>query len=168
MPSVVIGFLIALWLAPIIERWILAFFASLVVVPVTFVVFMAVWQLLRRSHWAKRVENGYEFLVVLPVLLVGVGIAVYLATPLETWFFGGNFRRRRGGRLGHRNAQFREHFRRYAQVAQKRRLMQRSYAPNRTVDVCAFFDQLTNFIRFAALKGEVKRRLGKTPADQKA
>lgn len=93
VPSVVIGFLIALWLAPVIERWILAFFTSLIAVPVTFVVFMAVWQLLRRFDWARRVENGYEFLVVLPVLLVGVGIAVYLATPLETWFFGGNFRR---------------------------------------------------------------------------
>ena len=62
-------------------------------VPVMFVVFMVLWQLLRRFDWARRVENGYEFLVVLPVLLVGVGIAVCLATPLETWFFGGNFRR---------------------------------------------------------------------------
>ena len=93
VPSVVIGFLIALWLAPIIETWLLAFFTSLLVVPATFVVFMAVWQLLRRSDWARRVENGYEFLVVLPVLLLGVGIAVCLATPLEAWCFGGNLRR---------------------------------------------------------------------------
>ena len=93
VPSVVIGFLIALWLAPIIERWALAFFTSLIVVPATFVIFMVLWQLLRRLDWTRRVENGYEFLVVLPVLLVGVGIAVCLATPLETWCFGGNFRR---------------------------------------------------------------------------
>ena len=53
VPSVVIGFLIALWLAPIIERWILAFFASLVAVPATFVVFMVVWQLVRRFDWAQ-------------------------------------------------------------------------------------------------------------------
>jgi phosphate transport system permease protein len=92
VPSVVIGFLIALWLAPIIETWLLAFFTSLLVVPMTFVAFMAAWQLLRRYDWARRVENGYEFLVVLPVLLVGVGIAVCLASPLETLFFGGNFR----------------------------------------------------------------------------
>lgn len=93
VPSVVIGFLIALWLAPIIGHWILAFFASLIVVPATFVVFMAAWQLLRRFHWAKRVENGYEFLIVLPVLLGGVGLAVCLAAPLEAWFFDGNFQR---------------------------------------------------------------------------
>lgn len=93
VPSVVIGFLIALWLAPIIERWILAFFTSLIAVPATFVVFMAVWQLLRQFDWARRIETGYEFLVVLPVLVVGVGLAVCLAAPLETWCFDGNFRR---------------------------------------------------------------------------
>ena len=92
VPSVVIGFLIALWLAPIIERSILAFFLSLVTVPATFVAFMILWQVVRRFDWAKRVETGYEFLVVLPVLLAGVGVAVYLAGPLETALFGGNFR----------------------------------------------------------------------------
>ena len=93
VPSVVIGFLIALWLAPLIERWILVFFTSLIAVPATFVVFMVLWQLIRRFDWARRVENGYEFLVVLPVLLLGVVVAVCLTTPLETWLFDGNFRR---------------------------------------------------------------------------
>jgi phosphate transport system permease protein len=93
VPSVVIGFLIALWLAPIIERGILTFFISLVSLPTTFVVFMAVWQAMRRFDWARRVENGYEFLVVLPVLLLGVGIAICLTAPTETWLFEGNFRR---------------------------------------------------------------------------
>jgi phosphate transport system permease protein len=92
VPSVVVGFLIALWLAPIIETWLFAFFLSLIAVPATFVVFMALWQLVRRFDWARRVENGYEFLAVLPILLLGVGIAVGLAPPLESWFFHGNFR----------------------------------------------------------------------------
>lgn len=92
VPSVVIGFLIALWLAPLIERWILAFFLSLIAVPLTFIAFLALWQLVRRFDWARRVENGYEFLVAFPVLLTGAAISACLAVPLETWLFGGHFR----------------------------------------------------------------------------
>ncbi len=92
IPSVVIGFLIALWLAPIIERWILAVFASFVTIPLVFVLFMVLWQLLRWSDWAKRIENGYEFLAMLPVLVAGVGLAVLLVPTLEQWLFAGNFR----------------------------------------------------------------------------
>jgi phosphate transport system permease protein len=93
VPSVVIGFLIALWLAPIIERWVLAGFISLIVVPITLVGFVAIWRLLRRFDWTKRVENRFEFLVIWPVLILGAGLAVWLTGPIETWLFEGNFRR---------------------------------------------------------------------------
>ena len=92
VPSVVIGFLIALWLAPIIERWVFAFLLSLLTLPLMFVAFLCLWQFLRRMDWTKRVESGYEFLVVVPVLLAGAALAVWLAGPLEAQFFGGNFR----------------------------------------------------------------------------
>lgn len=91
LPSVVIGFLVALWLAPLMQQWIVAFFASLVFVPATFVVFMAFWQRLRRFDWARRAETGYEFLVLLPVLLAGVGLAAVAAPWLENALFGGSF-----------------------------------------------------------------------------
>ncbi len=92
VPSVVLGFLVALWLAPIVERWILAVFASLVTIPLTFVLFMACWQWLRRYDWAKRVETGYEFIVLVPVILLGAVLAVWAVGPLEAWLFGGNFK----------------------------------------------------------------------------
>ena len=37
VPSVVLGFLVGLWLAPLIDDWLLAFFLSLVAVPLVFV-----------------------------------------------------------------------------------------------------------------------------------
>ena len=92
VPSVVLGFLAALWLAPIVERWILACFAGMVTLPLVFAIFMLVWQLVRKYDWAKRAENGYEFLVIAPVLLAGAGLAAALAGPLENLLFGGNFR----------------------------------------------------------------------------
>jgi phosphate transport system permease protein len=93
VPSVVIGFLAALWLAPFLERWVLAAFACVVTVPLAFLCFLAVWQGARESNWAKRVEGGYEFLVLLPVLAAGVGLAALLTGPLEQGLFDGDFRR---------------------------------------------------------------------------
>lgn len=92
IPSVVIGFLIVLWLAPIIERWILAVFASMATVPLAFVVFMLGWQVLRKHDWAKRIETGYEFLVMIPVLVVGFGLAAAAVPFLEEALFSGNFK----------------------------------------------------------------------------
>ncbi len=92
IPSVVLGFLVALWLAPIVERWVLAVFLALVTLPAVFVGFMAGWQAVRRYDWAKRIENGYEFLVLVPVILLGVALAAWLTPHVESSVFGGNFR----------------------------------------------------------------------------
>ena len=76
----------------IVASSILAFFVCLFTVPAAFAAFLLLWQLLRRWQWTRRVENGYEFLVLFPVLLLGVGLAAWLAGPIEMRFFGGNFR----------------------------------------------------------------------------
>jgi len=91
IPSVVLGFLVALWLAPIAQQWILAVFLGLVTLPAALVAFLAAWQIVRRWNWAKRLENGYEFLLLAPVLLAGVTLAALLAPPVESLLFGGNF-----------------------------------------------------------------------------
>jgi len=92
VPSVVIGFIIALWLAPILERRLLVFFLGLVTLPAAFAIFMLLWQQLRYFDRIRRMENGYEFIAILPALLVGCALAYYLAEPFESLCFGGNFR----------------------------------------------------------------------------
>ena len=92
VPSVVIGFLILLWLAPLMGKWLVAVFASLVTIPAAFLVFMAFWQAVRKYDWAKRIEHGYEFLVLVPVIVAGAALACALAGPIETGFFHGNFK----------------------------------------------------------------------------
>lgn len=91
LPSVVIGFLVALWLAPVVERYVIAVLASLVTVPLAVALFLAVWRPLRQRKFARRVERGYEFLAVLPVVVLGILLAVWLVGPLERWLFDGNF-----------------------------------------------------------------------------
>jgi len=92
IPTVVIGFLILLWAAPLVARWLMAVLLSLLALPVTFVLWMLVWQLVRRRRWLRRIEDGYEFLAVLPPLVLGVLLVVWLSGPIEHAWFGGNFR----------------------------------------------------------------------------
>jgi phosphate transport system permease protein len=92
IPSVVLGFLVALWLAPVLQRWVLVVPLACITLPAVFVAFMALWQLMRRHDWARRLENGYEFLILVPVILLGVGLAIVLVPTIESLCFGGNFR----------------------------------------------------------------------------
>lgn len=91
IPSVVIGFLIALWLAPVIERFLVPFFLSLIILPLMFIPFMLVYMRLAGSSFARRVERGYEFTFTLPFLLFGVLLAYWLGPPVERLLFDGNF-----------------------------------------------------------------------------
>lgn len=92
VPTVVIGFLILLWVGPKIGNWIVGLFISFVSIPVTFLAFMLLWQLVRQTNFAKRVESGYEFLVLVPVVVVGALVAMALTAPVESALFDGDFR----------------------------------------------------------------------------
>jgi|GEM_PF-412256 len=92
IPTVVIGFLILLWAAPLVARWLMAVLLSLLALPVTFVLWMLVWQLLRRWPLLRRLEDGYEFLAAIPPLVMGVILVGWLSGPIEQAWFGGNFR----------------------------------------------------------------------------
>ena len=69
----------------------------MVTVPAAFVGFLVIWQTLRRFSWAKRIENGYEFLVLVPVtgarffglnLLMVVAVLYFCqgVAVVATWF----------------------------------------------------------------------------------
>lgn len=92
IPTVIIGFLAALWLAPIIERSLGAVFLSIVAMPVCMLVAIVLWQGMRRRPALKTIERGYEFLAVVPVLLLSVAAASVLGPLLEGWLFAGNLK----------------------------------------------------------------------------
>jgi phosphate transport system permease protein len=92
VPSVVIGFLVLLWLAPLMGKGLLAVFIAMATIPLTFILFMLLWQAVRKLRWAKRVEHGYEFLVLVPVILLGAVLAWATAGYLESALFHGNFK----------------------------------------------------------------------------
>jgi phosphate transport system permease protein len=90
VPSVVLGFLVGLWLAPLVNDWLLAFFLSLVSVPLVFLVFLLIWQWARRSPAAEKVVRGREFLITSLLLLIGLATAGLCSAPVEQRLFGGD------------------------------------------------------------------------------
>ena len=91
IPSVVIGFLAALWLAPIVEGSVSAFLISVMVFPAILLAFVFLWQPFRQTNFAKRIERGHEFLILIPIILLGAFVAWKLGGMLDSAVFDGNF-----------------------------------------------------------------------------
>lgn len=92
IPTVIIGFLAALWLAPLIEKSLGAVFMSIVFIPVGLIIAVIIWQALRRHEPVKRIERGYEFLAVIPVIIFSLAIAITLGPLAEDLLFDGNLK----------------------------------------------------------------------------
>ncbi|MGM0415756.1 MAG: ABC transporter permease subunit [Thermodesulfobacteriota bacterium] len=100
IPTVIIGFLAALWFAPILEQKFPAFVLSFLVIPVFFVLLLIIWQPIRKSAWGKYIESGRELLVLLPILVLAGAVAFQLGPWLEASAFGGNFKQWLNDALG--------------------------------------------------------------------
>ncbi len=92
IPSVVIGFLAALWFAPILDNVVLPVLFAGIVFPIVLIVFVIAWRPIRETSFAKWVGRGHEFMVVTPVLLLAGGIALVSGHVAENLFFDSNFK----------------------------------------------------------------------------
>ena len=91
LPSVVLGFLGALWLAPRIENHTVALILIVLFIPIGSWVLGWLWSRLPMSK-RKVIRPGYEFLVFAPILIFGVWLCWQLGSPVEGVLFGGSFR----------------------------------------------------------------------------
>jgi phosphate transport system permease protein len=90
LPSVVLGFLAALVLAPFVEHWLAAVIASFVTLPGAFVLGAYLWQLLPDK--LGLVLSRYRFVFLMAVLPLGI-VAAALAGPLlEKLLFQGDLK----------------------------------------------------------------------------
>ena len=92
IPTVIIGFLAALWLAPLIERSLGSMFLSMILVPAALMISIVLWQAARKIETLKRIERGYEFLAIAPVVIIAMAIASILGPGLENWLFAGDLK----------------------------------------------------------------------------
>jgi len=99
LPTVILGFLAGLWLAPIVENYLPAIFLLIILLPAATFVTAFAWYKLPRDLKARLPET------LAPVLLIPVlGLATYLAFALspamEVHFFGGDVRQYITNELG--------------------------------------------------------------------
>jgi phosphate transport system permease protein len=90
LPSVVLGFLAGLWLAPRLERFFPALLLMLVVVPLVVVAAGLLWRTLPRA-FRNRVPAGSETLLSMAFLVLAIGACLSLSRPVEELLFAGNF-----------------------------------------------------------------------------
>jgi len=92
IPSVVVGFLAGLWLAPLVDKSLLVLFMIMATVPAFLFIFLMVWRKVTPASPFERLSRGKEFILLIPVVLLGVCLSWYLAGPVETSLFGGDFK----------------------------------------------------------------------------
>ena len=92
IPSVVIGFLAGLWLAPLIDKSILTIFLSIVIVPLMLLVTIFFWKRIKTASLVQRAARGHEFIAMIPVVILGIYMAFLLSGLAEVGLFAGDFK----------------------------------------------------------------------------
>lgn len=86
LPSVVLGFLAGIWLAPLIEDKVPSILLTCLALPILAVLFGVGWSrfpIQVRRHF----EQGREWMVLLPLIIFGGWAAWSLGPVIERWFF---------------------------------------------------------------------------------
>ncbi len=91
LPSVVIGFVVALVLSPIVENWIAAVVIAFGVIPLTLIGSAFLWQLLPQPL-ALRLDGAPKLAAFFVALLAGLWITMHLGPVVEHLFFAGDFK----------------------------------------------------------------------------
>ena len=99
LPSVVIGFVAGLYLAPVVERNLVSVMLLTITLPVFGTSGFLVWNVLPHAL-RRRVRVGAELLVIVPLLVIGCGVAFALGPLVEGWMFGGDARQWLSSTLG--------------------------------------------------------------------
>lgn len=91
LPSVVLGFIAGLWLAPRVQPMFPGLFTALVAAPITAILFGLVWQTFLK-RWTKALRPGVEVFALVPLLVIVVTLCFAWNETLEKIFFAGDFR----------------------------------------------------------------------------
>jgi phosphate transport system permease protein len=91
LPSVVIGFLAGLWLAPLLEQVMVGTLLLIVIGPSMIFLGALAWSMTPRRV-RERVISGGELVLIVPLLLLGFFLAQWMGPWVEHVALGGNYR----------------------------------------------------------------------------
>lgn len=96
LPTVILGFLAGLWLAPYVETHLAGIFTLLFILPAGFIFCAWLWGYVPN----KSTLEGWEAAFLVPVVLLLIWLAMSLSAPLESVFFDGDLRSYMGNNWG--------------------------------------------------------------------
>ncbi|MBE0376763.1 ABC transporter permease subunit [Pseudoalteromonas prydzensis] len=99
LPTVILGFLAGLWLAPLIEEHLPAIVGLLFMLPLGILLTAFAWTKLPESI-RHRVPDGAHSILLIPVLLLIGWLAFAMSGAIELWMFDGNVRQYLTNELG--------------------------------------------------------------------
>ncbi|HEA18120.1 MAG TPA: ABC transporter permease subunit [Pseudoalteromonas prydzensis] len=99
LPTVILGFLAGLWLAPLIEEHLPAIVGLLFMLPLGILLTAFAWTKLPESI-RHRVPDGAHSILLIPVLLFIGWLAFAMSGAIELWMFDGNVRQYLTNELG--------------------------------------------------------------------
>lgn len=91
LPTVILGFLAGLWLAPFVESNLPAVFSFFTLMPVMMLLFAFAWSKLP-AELRNRVPEGWEAALLVPVILLFGLICIQSSPWMEVAFFDGSMR----------------------------------------------------------------------------
>ncbi len=91
LPTVILGFLAGLWLAPFVETHLPAIFSMLIFTPLAIVLMSFIWYQLPNAMRRKVPEGWYAALLV-PLIMLVAWVCISASAPMEDVFFGGDMR----------------------------------------------------------------------------
>ncbi len=89
LPTVILGFLAGLWLAPVVESNLTGIISILLILPPGILLFAILWQSLpKQIHY--RIPDGFQAALLMPVIAGLVWFAIAMGPVIEHLFFGGS------------------------------------------------------------------------------
>jgi len=91
LPTVILGFLAGLWLAPFVEKHLTGIFTLLMIVPLSVIIFAYYWQFLPKRYRTK-LPDGWDAVVLVPVIIFSSWLAFVLSPAIDAYCFNGDLR----------------------------------------------------------------------------